>query len=152
MVCLMLNSCKESIASTPKGEIDTESVDFEWLLGSWQRTNDEEGKRTYENWKKTSKTLYKGHGFTMVQKDTVWQEYVELVKLKNGNWSYKVSQKDQTSSTDFELIEISDASFTAENPENEFPTTISYQIIGNKLQATISGGEMQVEFEFVQSY
>ncbi|ARN78125.1 hypothetical protein BST97_09000 [Nonlabens spongiae] len=84
----------------------------------------------------------------MVQNDTVWQEYVELVKWKNGNWFYKVSQKDQTGSTDFKLIKISEDSFTAENPENEFPTIILYQIEGNKLHARISGGEMQVEFEF----
>ncbi len=148
VVCLTINSCKENLASTSEQEIDKESVDFDWLVGLWQRTNDQEGRQTYENWEKINDSLYKGLGYTVVQKDTVWQEDMELVKEVDGNWSLNVSQNDQTGSTDFQLIKISDDSFTAENPENEFPTEISYRSMGERLQATISGGETQVDFEF----
>ena len=39
----------------PKPEQTQKSTneDFSWLLGSWQRTNEEEGRQTFEHWKKT---------------------------------------------------------------------------------------------------
>ena len=49
----------------------TESTEnFDWLLGKWQRTNEEQGKTTFENWEKTNNSEYNGIGLpfkTMIQ-------------------------------------------------------------------------------------
>jgi hypothetical protein len=41
------------------------SENFDWLLGKWQRTNEKQGKTTFENWEKISDSEYSGIGFTI---------------------------------------------------------------------------------------
>lgn len=48
----------------------------------------------------------------------------------------------------FRLTEIDNEGFTAENPDKEFPKKIMYRIVGDKLKAVISGGDMEIYFEF----
>lgn len=144
----LLASCKKNNPVSNPKQVENESVNLDWLIGNWQRTNDKENKETFEDWEKLSSTEYRGHGYTMVEQDTVWQENIELVKMKDGNWTYNVFQKNDPTSTDFKLTAISGNSFTAENPENEFPKTIKYHKSENGLIAIISDGETEVEFEF----
>ena len=54
---------------------------FDWLLGNWKRTNEEKGKETFENWKKTNDTEYNGIGFTLQNSDTLSQEQMKLIQL-----------------------------------------------------------------------
>ncbi len=144
----LLASCKKNNSVSDPMQAENEPIDFEWLIGNWQRINNQGDKKTFEDWEKLSSTEYRGHGYTMVEQDTVWQENIELVKMKDGNWTYNVFQKNAPSSTDFKLTTISGNSFTAENPENEFPKTIEYHKSENGLIAVISDGEMLVEFIF----
>lgn len=49
------------------------SDDSFWLLGDWQRTNDEEGKSTFETWEQVNDSTYVGMGYTLMDKDTVFK-------------------------------------------------------------------------------
>ena len=133
----------------PKPEQTQKSTneDFSWLLGSWQRTNEEEGRQTFEHWKKQSKHEFNGIGCTLKGGDTIWQEAMKLRKLGN-HWNFEVVGKGDTESTVFTLTEMSDESFTCENPENEFPKVISYAKTATGLKAVISGGGPDIAFDF----
>jgi hypothetical protein len=48
----------------------------------------------------------------------------------------------------FKLTTITDHSFTCENPQHDFPKTISYIKDGIKLKATISGNGKSIEYLF----
>ncbi len=135
--------------SIPKPEQIQKSTneDFSWLLGSWQRTNEEEGRQTFEHWKKLTNDEFIGIGCTLKGGDTIWQEAIKLRKLDN-NWNFEVLGKGETESTVFTLTEMSDESFTCENPENEFPKIISYAKTATGLKAVISGGGPDIAFEF----
>ncbi len=135
--------------SMPEPEQVPKSIneDFSWLLGSWQRINEKEGRQTFEHWKKKSKEEFIGIGCTLKGGDTIWQEAMKLKKLGN-KWSFEVLGKGETESTVFTLTEMSDESFTCENPENEFPKVISYAKTATGLKALISGGGPDIAFEF----
>lgn len=47
---------------------------FDWLLGKWERTNENEGRQTIEMWSKVTDSEYKGYGATLQDGDTLWYE------------------------------------------------------------------------------
>ncbi len=140
-------SCKE-VKDTHNQDLSGGSKsNIDWLLGKWLRSNDEAGKMTYEQWQKISDSLYLGLGFTMQQKDTVWKENVRLV-LKDTVWSYDVFMSGNPNPTSFLFTQMTDTSFVCENAKNEFPKKIVYEIKGDSMKATISGGGQDVAFLF----
>ena len=137
--------------SEPKetGNTLSQSADFSWLLGFWKRVNDKEGMQTYEHWKKIRRDLYKGHGCTIQKGDTVWQEAITLKKVQQG-WHFEVQGKGESNPTIFKIKRIGDSEFSCENQENEFPKVIHYSASDSGLKAVISGGDRQVDFDFIK--
>lgn len=139
-----LFSCQTS--STKQEE---KSTNFDWLLGDWVRTNETEGKQTFESWQKINDSTYQSHGYTLQGQDTVWQEWVEL-SPRNNDWYFQVRTKDDVDTTLFLFTAITDSSFTCQNPENEFPKEIKYWIAGSDMKAEISDGDMKIPYEFAR--
>ena len=44
---------------------------FDWLVGEWQRTNEKEGRETFEMWNKVTDYEYSGFGVTLQDGDTL---------------------------------------------------------------------------------
>lgn len=120
---------------------------FNWLTGAWQRTNDEAGRQTYEYWTKSHDSLYIGSSYTLQGSDTVFSEKVHLNR-KGMQWSYDVVLANDSTIFPFLLTEITDTSFVCENPTNDFPKKIMYQMRGDSVHATISGGGAPVDYWF----
>ena len=133
----------------PKGEKNKQRIEtnFDYLIGSWIRTNEKPDRNTFENWKKISPTEYQGSGFTIKDKDTIWQEDVILSKTRT-DWNFAVADKKEKNQVVFNLTKISNDEFTCENQENEFPKIIRYKKDGELLKAEIEGGDMKIPFEF----
>ena len=150
-ITVVLFSCN----GQPKTEIENNHnaevvmQNFDWLLGNWIRTNEKENKQTFERWEKNSDAEYIGLAYTMQNKDTIWREYVKLLN-SNKEWSFNVTGKGEKVSTNFKLNEIGKEKFTCENQANEFPKLIMYTVLGDTLHAKISGGEMEIVFDFVK--
>lgn len=123
----------------------TENFDF--MIGEWERTNENAGRRTLETWVKRNASTYLGHSYTLQGTDTVWQEHTMLSPIE-GVWHLQVRLMDETQSTDFKVTDSDDRSFTCENPQNEFPKIIRYQRVDSELHAEISGGGDPVMFLF----
>ncbi|MDW5289902.1 DUF6265 family protein [Formosa sp. PL04] len=149
---LFLCSCnqgkKKQQTTEPSHTVsEQQSEDFDWLLGNWKRLDEELGKATFENWKKINDTEYSGIGFTKQNGDTISQELIQLIKV-NEAWDLNVKTPEEDSWTIFEGIKHNTDSFTCENTEIEFPNTIKYWINGTTLHAMVSGGDMEISFEF----
>lgn len=137
-----------SCHSNKAGKIEEETTHvFDFLIGKWFRTNDENGKQTFENWKKLNDSTYIGHSYTLTGKDTIWQENTVLSPV-GGTWYYQVKLQNEKTSTDFQVVEEGNSSFACENKQNEFPKTIRYWKSGENLQAEISDGKSKIEFFF----
>ncbi len=141
-------SCHETNEGIEKTETAVPEIEsFDWLLGNWQRTNEEEGKQTFEHWEKKSDSEYLGFGFTMEETDTISFENIRLIKT-DTSWAIEVNLPEEAQATVFELTEIDETGFTCENEANEFPKKITYFKEGNALKAIISGGDMEISFDF----
>lgn len=136
-----------AISCNTKTKTNESTENFDWLLGQWQRTNEEQGKTTFENWEKTARFSYSGIGFTMQDGDTVKQEKMKLIK-QNGTWDLIVKVPEETESVTFEIIESNQSSFTCINDSIDFPNQIKYWTDNNQLKATVSGTDLNISFEF----
>lgn len=120
---------------------------FDWLLGDWIRLGEKDGKETFEHWEKISDESYKGFGFTLLGKDTVWQEKMRWGNFE-GQWLFAVIAGKDSDQTLFVSTSIEEKRFTVENHTNEFPQKIVYYYEDDRLKATISGGGPVIDFEF----
>ena len=120
---------------------------FDFLVGEWERANEAAGQQTFETWVKPNDSTYLGHSYTLSGVDTVWEENAILSPVA-GTWLLQVRMRGDSLSTDFRITASDGQSFTCENPQNEFPKSISYRKAGTELHAEISGGGDAVMFLF----
>tara|TARA_B110000093_G_C12764288_1_gene323858 strand:- start:153 stop:647 length:495 start_codon:yes stop_codon:yes gene_type:complete len=152
LIGILIMSCNQSKKEKQKEEIKSETMiekseNFDWLLGKWKRLNEEEEKETFENWNKINETEYSGIGFTMQNGDTIKQEKIRLTKT-SGKWNLTVKVPEESESITFNGISHNETEFTCENNEIDFPNKIKYWKNGNRINAMVSGGEMEIPFEF----
>ncbi|WP_121666633.1 hypothetical protein [Mesonia aquimarina] len=119
-------------------------VNFDWLIGNWQRINENSDERTFEIWKKINTKKYVGIGFTLKESDTVFKENLTLLKEKN-QWIYKVEGVHENPVL-FPLEDIKKDNFRARNDINYFPKIIDYKIKDENLIARIADDEKEVLF------
>ena len=126
----------------------TESTEnFDWLLGKWQRTNEEQGKTTFENWEKTNNSEYNGIGFTIQNNDTISREKMKIVET-DGKWNLLVKTLEEKEFVRFEMSEIQEEKFECKNDTLDFPKLIKYWKNGDKLNALVKGDSLKLSFEF----
>lgn len=138
-----------SLYSCESTKTSVKNPSFDFLVGEWIRTNEKSDRKTFESWKKVDRNTFLGCGFTIKNNDTISREYLTLSKIDN-KWVLKVNlNKTKNDTTDFELINSDENSFTLENQENDFPKFIKYWKIGNQLKAEISNDESsKIAFDF----
>jgi hypothetical protein len=149
IVTLSSISCTEKRKKETKIKIEKQAVNanFDWLLGSWIRNNEEEGKETYEIWEKISPSEYAGIGFTMQNNDTLKQEKIKLINL-DGKWNLEVQPQDEPEATTFKMTSYAAQEFICENKSLDFPKLIKYWKNGKKINALVAGDNMKISFEF----
>lgn len=150
IVILFLSSCTSNNneeSKTQNNEISKSTENFDWLLGNWKRNNEKENRETFEIWKKKNNSEYYGIGFTLQNNDTIKQEKIKLTKL-NNNWILEVKVPEEIESITFNLTSIGNKEFICENKEIDFPKKIKYWKNGTKINALVSGDEMEIPFEF----
>ena len=138
ILLLCLIACKQK-----KESIDIKTA-FDYLVGDWERTNEPEGNHTFEHWKVIDSTSLVGHGYTLQGKDTVFNERMTLHK-QNDIWMLSIVGPNETP-TLFKVTSQKTNSFTAQNPENEFPKEIKYFYFDDVLTAKISAEKTEVSF------
>lgn len=144
---ILILSCKNDSIKENTNEQIEESINFDWLLGKWERLNEDEDKKTFENWLKVNDSEYVGIGFTMQNADTIKQERMQLVN-KEGKWDLKVKTPDEKDFITFEMTNLSENEFICENTEIDFPNKIKYWIEGDRMSAVVSNSEIEISFEF----
>ena len=123
------------------------------LEGNWVMRF-EGGSAVVETWKKINDTLYTGKSFEVTEGDSMLTENLQLVR-RNGEIYYipTVENQNDRQPVAFKLTRHEGNIFTFENPQHDFPTTITYEFKGaDSINATISGtikGELRsMEFEY----
>lgn len=133
-------SCKQEVA------VKKTTTAFDFLIGDWELTNEKGGISTSEHWKAIHATELRGHGYTLEDEDTVFNEKMRIIK-KEDNWLLEVNASNEKP-TVFTITSHDRISFTAVNPENEFPKEIRYSYFDDVLTATITGEDTEIPFIF----
>ncbi len=136
----------------PKPLVEQEvqlTKDLDWLLGKWNRINEEEGLTTLEFWEKENSSVYKGLGFTLQNGDTIKQEKMRITN--NGNaWILTVKVPEEETAVAFSEKEVGETTFTFVNPDIDFPNSIKYWMTDDTLKANIYNKDLEILFDFVK--
>jgi hypothetical protein len=135
IVCIALSTCSKTQPS------------FDWLVGSWERTNGKSGTQTFESWEKIGDETYNAISVVLQGADTVYTEHC-TIKKEGDNFYYIAEVPQNSEATYFKISNVNGNSFTAENPEHDFPKKIQYLYRNGELRATISGGDKKIEYLF----
>jgi hypothetical protein len=136
---LIVSCQKRTTPEMPKG-------DFDYLIGNWERTNEQEGKKTFEVWERFEKNVYKGIGYTLQENDTIWKEQMQLIK-RDTTWQLEI-QNAKEPMVSFKVLKKTASTFLAHNPTNEFPTHIQYRYFDDTITAVVSSEKMEIPFIF----
>lgn len=123
-----------------------EFKDFQFLLGDWERINNQEGFRTYESWKLDEAKNFLGFGFTMQGEDTVFKEYMQILWLDSAFYLKVEGVNEQATFFYVDKKRINE--FSCVNEENEFPKNIAYSLQNEVLTAVISDDSNEIKFTF----
>lgn len=146
--CGQLASNPEFVApANPEVKAAAVTPNFDWLVGKWNRANEESGQLTHEIWTKENAQLFTGISYTLKEKDTVWQERLTLSPL-NEHWTLQIFLPEMNQEVHFRLTDIQATAFVSENPENDFPQKIAYQKSGDKIHAQIATGSKKIDYFF----
>jgi hypothetical protein len=119
---------------------------FSWLLGNWQQSNTPKNKLVLEQWVKAPGIL-KGTGFTIINQDTTVNEHLQIIKKEEG-YFYVADVPSNQAPVFFKITSIGENTFTAINPEHDFPQKITYTLRDGILYALISGATKKFELKF----
>jgi len=119
-----------------------QSLKPSFLIGSWERVNDDLGNATFENWN----TDFTGNGYTLKNVDTIFKEDLFIIIL-NDSLFLKVTGVHENP-TLFKFTNQTDTSFVCKNPNNEFPKEINYWIENDSLKAKASNEDFSIAFIF----
>ncbi len=149
-LCTLIGiSCATS--SNSKISNQKSQINLDWLLGDWIRTNDEEGRTTYELWTKNSNEQYAGIGVTIASNgDTVFREDLKVISI-DEQWVLEVRGVNEAP-TLFTFKETGAQNLSVQNLENEFPKYIEYWRDGSQLKAKVYNDENEfIEFAFAKN-
>lgn len=123
---------------------------FEWLTGTWNRTNiSKPGRTAYEVWSKEDGGKLTCHGGILQGKDTIFVERFSILAKDNAIY-YVADVPENKQVVYFKITEITDLGFVCENPEHDFPKKIEYKFHGGQLKAQISGNGKYVDYLFLK--
>jgi hypothetical protein len=112
--------------------------ELEFMLGEWYQ-EEADGAVTTEKWTKTG-NAFKGHSYTIVKGDTVWQEGLDLIE-RDGSLYYVVSELAQNPGpVEFKLEFLQGQMAGFSNPTHDWPQRIIYnKVTPDSLVARVEG-------------
>ncbi len=139
-----------SITCFSQGDVNIDLKKFEWLTGSWNRTNiSKSGRTAYELWSKKENGMFTGHGGVLQGRDTIFKERFCILAKDNAIY-YVADVPENKQVVYFKVTEINDLGFICENSEHDFPKKIEYTFDGVQLKAQISGNGKYVDYLFLK--
>jgi hypothetical protein len=146
---MLLSGCANAPSSKQNTNVTKNSVQTaRWLLGTW--VSESERGASYEIWKQQDDTTFLATSFVVTNRDTIVTEHIKMVKDGDGVlYIPLVPDQNKGLPVTFKLVFMDSVKFIFENPQHDFPQTISYYHTSpDSLMAEISGtikGEYQVQ-------
>jgi hypothetical protein len=120
---------------------------LEWLIGSWERTNNKPGYMTIESWQMDANGDMKGMGVMLKGTDTVFVEKLRIT-VRDNVLNYVADVPENKGLVYFPFTSQGATSFVCENPAHDFPKKISYDLSGTSLKAIVSANDKSIAYDF----
>lgn len=127
---LLVVACFISISYTFGQSLDK----LNWMLGEWEMIDGSE--TTTESWKVKDDSTFTGKGTFLKDEKVVFEEGLSI-ELRNGQVTYIAVLPDKTAY--FKMTDLNTRSVTFEDPANDFPSKIVYEMHGEKMEITLFG-------------
>lgn len=134
----------ESALADKRNNLD----DLIWLLGEWVAENRD--NTVVEKWRAVSDSTFEGYGFTLQSEDgkMISHESLRLVAM-SGETFYLAKVGHNKMPIPFRLAECKKSLARFENPQHDFPTSITYRLVAlDTLSVKVGNGEKQFEILF----
>jgi hypothetical protein len=141
-ILLILLSCKTT------QQDQNQQYNLDWIIGKWERVETESGESGYEVWSMNADEDLVGEGFMIREHDMAFTEFLKILMIE-GKKVYQVRMP-SGEVTDFIFTRQSKTGFICENPLNDFPKMIVYELNGNKMNVIISAGQKSKIFHFIK--
>jgi hypothetical protein len=108
--------------------------ELKWMLGEWEMVDG--SAITTESWNVLNDSTFVGKGTTLNGGKVVFQEELRI-EQRNGELTYVAILPDKIGY--FKLVKFSVQMASFEDPKNDFPSKILYELIFEKLDITLLG-------------
>lgn len=146
---IALTSCTPTEKENPFGDLSR--IEGDWKMSG---SDDPENDFLLESWRKVNDTLYIGKSYEVIKNDSTLTETIQLVATA-GEIFYipTVTNQNDGQPVSFKLIKKEGNTFIFDNPEHDFPTTISYELksdheMNASIAGTIKGEPRSMEFYY----
>lgn len=144
VACLLLS------VSIVNAQSPSHIEDLGWLVGTWKRTNNKAGQSGNERWLIDPEIGLRGYGVTLKGADTLFVEKMRIVPGDNNALYFVADVIENPKPVYFRITSVHQSDFTCENPEHDFPKTITYRKKMKNLEVILSGNGKTVEYKFVR--
>lgn len=121
-------------SKAPRSAVD----DLAFMLGKWTQT-EPDGAYSLETWEQAGPTRLTGWAFTLMGKDTVFQERMSL-DHDGKDVYFTATANPKEGPVRFQLTSLKDQHAIFENKTHDYPQMIEYKAVADSgLQARISG-------------
>ena len=156
LIGILVVACKNDKENPVQKVKEYSKIDqLNWLVGNWENVTEIE--QSYENWTQQNDSTLLGHSFTLIGTDTVFAEKVTLKQIGNDTFFTVIAyQQNNDDPVTFKMLSSKEGVFTFENPQHDFPRSISYSNpVKDSIHAWIEGnvnGEFQkIDFLYKRS-
>jgi len=144
VVAIAAASARGGVAAQERRAARAALADITWLAGNWSGRAG--ATELEEQWTKPAGGAMLAVSRTIKDSRMVAFEFLRIVE-RDGGLVY-IAQPGGRPPTEFVLTEIGSRSAAFENPTHDFPKRIEYELTGDTLTATISGGGQQESYVF----
>ncbi len=134
--CLLLIFPLFFIASCAPGK---STGDLDWMLGKW--IGSREDMSVHEIWEKGSDGRMNGQGVALMEEDTLFYEKMNI-EVRDQNLYFTADIPGNQGPVSFKLTLLETHKAVFENPEHDFPKSISYRLVTpDSLVAEVEGDD-----------
>src|SRR5688572_2076013 len=124
IILLFVSSIIFSCGSPVSEEKQKKNLDtFKWFLGNWKGKIQE--MDVHETWTLENENSFSGQGIVMSERDTLFHESTKL-EVQGEDIVYIADVPGNPEPVSFKLTSYKDNKAIFENPEHDFPKTITY--------------------------
>jgi hypothetical protein len=123
--------------------------ELKWMLGEWEMVDG--SAITTESWNVLNDSTFVGKGTTLNGGKVVFQEELRI-EQRNGELTYVAILPDKIGY--FKLAKSSKQMATFEDPKNDFPSEILYELVSDSLEVTLfgnrNGEDQSMKLQFIK--